>query len=398
MKKSLLVTIVLLLLTIAANAQLQVDTAGRVGIMTTTIPNRPHKLTVGSHNFFNYNASMGIASSPEVSSNTNVGVLGVLSANSNYSSDKNYGVLGIVNCMNNTHGRNYGISGMIGPLGSHYGGAGIYGTTSTYYYDIPTNITGDYAGYFVGPVNVTNFVTAPSLFTESDSRLADNITSLGERDLSGKVTLENVLNMDVVEYNLKSRLNEVIPEDIAPERADEVRKSYEFVKKEDEKMTSRRHFGIDARELQKVYPDLVLEGEDGYLSVNYSELVPLLIRSIQALKQELDEVKGEKAGARKAAQASGMNTSMAYKVNKIFQNSPNPFKENTVIRFHLADGVKDAAVCIFDMSGKLLKKLPVSSGMGSVSVNGYELGEGMFLYSLLVDGQEVDTKRMILSK
>lgn len=61
MKKSLLVTIVLLLLTIAANAQLQVDTAGRVGIMTTTIPNQPHKLTVGSHTFFNNNASMALS-------------------------------------------------------------------------------------------------------------------------------------------------------------------------------------------------------------------------------------------------------------------------------------------------------------------------------------------------
>lgn len=395
MKKSLLVTIVMLLVTTAANAQLLVDTAGRVGIMTTMIPNQPHKLTVGSHTFFNNNASMGIASSPEVTSNTNVGILGVLSASSNYSSDRNYGVLGIVDCMNNTHGRNYGISGMIGPLGSHYGGAGVYGTTSTYYYSYPTNIYGDYAGYFEGPVKVTGNLITPNMYTLSDGGLSENIVST---DVSGRATLENVLNMDVVEYNLKSRLSEDIPDDVDPARAEEVRKSYEFVKKEEKKMTSRRHFGVDAQELQKVYPDLVLEGEDGYLSVNYSELVPLLIRSIQALKQELDEVKGEKAGARKAAQASGMNTSMAYKVNKIFQNSPNPFKENTVIRFHLADGVKDADVCIFDMSGKLLKKLPVSSGMGSVSVNGYELGEGMFLYSLLVDGQEVDTKRMILSK
>jgi len=50
------------------------------------------------------------------------------------------------------------------------------------------------------------------------------------------------------------------------------------------------------------------------------------------------------------------------------------------------------------MSGKMLKKLPVSSGMVSVTINGYELGEGMFLYSLLVNGLEIDTKRMILSK
>ena len=83
---------------------------------------------------------------------------------------------------------------------------------------------------------------------------------------------------------------------------------------------------------------------------------------------------------------------------KLYQNNPNPFKEQTVIRFKLADNVQEAAICIFDMTGKTIKKLPISSGMESVSVGGYELGEGMFLYSLVVNGKEIDTKRMIISK
>jgi hypothetical protein len=64
----------------------------------------------------------------------------------------------------------------------------------------------------------------------------------------------------------------------------------------------------------------------------------------------------------------------------------------------LADDATNAAICIFDMSGKMLKKLPVSSGMTSVSINGWELGEGMFLYTLIVNGREIDTKRMIMTK
>lgn len=55
-------------------------------------------------------------------------------------------------------------------------------------------------------------------------------------------------------------------------------------------MTSKRHFGVDTKELQNIYTDLELEGQDGYLSVNYLEMVPLIIRSIQELKQELDEL------------------------------------------------------------------------------------------------------------
>ena len=37
-------------------------------------------------------------------------------------------------------------------------------------------------------------------------------------------------------------------------------------------------------------------------------------------------------------------------------------------------------------------------GHGSVQVNGLSLNAGMYLYSLVVDGRVVDTKRMILTK
>lgn len=394
MKKSILLSFLLLFLTITANAQLKVDATGKVGIQTT-ITNLQPRLTVG--NITPSDASAGIASSPEVMNKNNIGVEGAVNANSSYTNDRNYGVLGIVSSMNNTHGKNYGVSGMIGPLGVglYYGGAGVYGTNSTYYYSAPTNIQGEYAGYFVGPVNVTNYLTAPSMFTLADSRLFNNLESLDTRDNSGQTTLENVLNMNVVEYNLKSRLSEEMPKNIAPEEIENVQKSFEVLKREEQKITTRRHFGVDAEELQKIYPDLVLEGQDGYLSVNYSELVPLLIRSIQVLKQELEEVKS-KSNARRAS--TKIDSSVAGNGNVLYQNTPNPFKEQSIIRFKLAEDTKDASICIFDMTGKPLKKLPLSSGMDSVSVGGYELGEGMFLYSLIVNGLEIDTKKMMITK
>ena len=62
------------------------------------------------------------------------------------------------------------------------------------------------------------------------------------------------------------------------------------------------HYGLIAQELQEIYPDLVIEGQDGYLGVNYVELVPILIRSIQELKQELDDVKDGGRGIRERKQ------------------------------------------------------------------------------------------------
>jgi hypothetical protein len=393
MRRSILLSF-LFFLALSASAQLRVNSDGNVGIRAQA--NTNSSLTVGTN--VGSNVSLGIISSPQVKNKNNIGVEGVVSANSSYTNDRNYGVLGIITALNNTHGRNYGLSGMLGLANSQsYNGAGVYGTNSTYYYSYPTNIQGLYAGYFEGPVYASGNVTACSVLIPNYSRLCDNLISLSDRDDNGKATLENVLNMNVVEYNLKSRLSDEMPDDTDPEKAEEVRKSYEFLKKEDKEMTSRRHFGVDAEELKNLYPDLVQEGQDGSLSVNYPEIVPLLIRSIQALKQELDEVKSTRPQARRSGPSTAMDASSA-SGNILYQNHPNPFKEQTVIRFKLAADAKDASVCIFDMTGKTLKKLPVSSGMENVSIGSYELGEGMFFYSLIVNGQEIDTKRMIISK
>ena len=130
--------------------------------------------------------------------------------------------------------------------------------------------------------------------------------------------------------------------------------------------------------------------------------MPILIRSIQELKAELDYVKGNSSRmeARSASleeETTDVLSSTIHR-NVLYQNTPNPFKEQTVIRFKLADNVQNASICIFDMTGKMLKKLPISSDMESVSIGGYELGEGMFLYSMIINGQMIDTKRMVISK
>lgn len=283
----------MMLLATVSRAQLLVNMGQKVGIGTETEDFQPI-LMVGDHGLFVdtcYN--IGIGASPDVMNNNNIGILGITHSNSIYSFQLNCGVLGIVEATNSQHGRNYGLCGMINPPANstYYGGAGVYATNYDYYYSSPTNIQGAYAAYFVGNVVSTGNLTVNSMYTTCDPQLSDNIVSLSGMRNSGTSTLENLLGMDIIEYNLKPRLKDEIPEDVTPEKAEELRKELEHLKQEEQKMTARRHFGIDARDLQQVYPDLVLEGEDGSLSVNYLEMVPLVIRSIQELKQQLDEVK-----------------------------------------------------------------------------------------------------------
>lgn len=399
MKNLILSFILLFASVIIANAQLRVDSAGHVNIASSSSCLTPN-LTVGyTSNGVNPNVCIAIAARPTVNDNKhNVAIKGSVDADQSFISDKNFGVVGITS-INPNHGHNYGVGGMINfsSTNSNSGGAGIYGTNYSYLYDYPINLQGLYSAYFYGSVYLNGHTTALELYTPADERLTENVESMARNGDGGMQTLDNLLRLNVLEYNTKKPTRERTQEEIS-EMSDEMRASYEMMKKDEEKMASRLHFGLSAQELQEIYPNLVMEGQDGYLAVNYIELVPLLIRSIQALKQELDELKSDDGSKYNTPQTTDVEALNTKSKCMLYQNIPNPFREKTVIRFHLTNDVKDASICIFDMSGKLLKKLPVSKGMESVSVNGYELGEGMFLYSLVVNGQEFDTKRMILSE
>jgi len=51
------------------------------------------------------------------------------------------------------------------------------------------------------------------------------------------------------------------------------------------------------------------------------------------------------------------------------------------------------------LQGKQIKQINIEErGNGSVIINGYELTPGMYMYTLIVDGKEIDTKKMILTE
>jgi hypothetical protein len=50
------------------------------------------------------------------------------------------------------------------------------------------------------------------------------------------------------------------------------------------------------------------------------------------------------------------------------------------------------------MQGKMLQKINASTGQNIVMIQGSRLQAGMYLFSLIADEQEVDTKRMILNE
>ena len=47
-------------------------------------------------------------------------------------------------------------------------------------------------------------------------------------------------------------------------------------------------YGVIAQELQKEFPDLVERDTDGFLTVNYIQLIPILLQAIKELNTKVD--------------------------------------------------------------------------------------------------------------
>jgi hypothetical protein len=66
---------------------------------------------------------------------------------------------------------------------------------------------------------------------------------------------------------------------------------------------------------------------------------------------------------------------------------------------YLPSTVSKAMLYLYNMQGEQIKSFDINErGNTLVTIEGYPLKAGMYLYTLVADGKEVDTKKMILTK
>ena len=112
-----------------------------------------------------------------------------------------------------------------------------------------------------GNIKASGTITASqSISCSSDVRFKKNISPL-----TG--ALDNVSKLRGVTYNWK--------QDEFPER----------------NFNTDLQIGVIAQEVEAVYPQLVVTGKDGYKSVDYSRLTPILLEAIKELKTENNDLK-----------------------------------------------------------------------------------------------------------
>ena len=406
MKKNLVLAILMAFSAFSAQAQFEVDSLGRVSILPAVNGWKP-TLKIGNSTDYgagvniknvgqHYNlevtrtlydtASVGILVNMENLYNKTTALHCSAQGGSNVSPYV-YGVSTDVTAGINTIGVfgkafNYG-------SGSNISAVGVYGTSQNIS-EASISYPGHYGGYFNGNVRVVSgsiygtLVTPATISGGGSTQGVSVITS--DRD-GGEGVTGKLAQVQAIQFLRDKR-------DIGDDLTDEERKEKEL-----DPRPSTIQYGLAADQLKEVYPELVYEDKEGNVSINYIEIIPLLVQSINELSSELAELKGTSSKKAKAKTTAIEDAADDMDQVRMDQNKPNPFSGSTVITLSIPKKAKQAAIYIYDLSGKQVESVPVEErGKTNITFYASNLSAGMYIYSLVVDGQVKVTRRMMVSE
>lgn len=281
------------------------------------------------------------------------------------------------------------------PVGSGYGSIG---TSSNYWSDLYSN----------------RIYAREHPYITSDERSKTNIERISDENILSQLDL-----LKPVRYNLKQEGNKDLSQADSKMSANMLDSDFAQVKaihdRREAEYCSRKQYGFVAQELAQVFPDIVsLDEETGMYSVQYTALIPVLVEAVQQLKSEnealrkkVDLVDGFISGRLRGAEwdnktfvgeREGSKSSIV--APHLFSNKPNPFSSKTIVDYWVPSGVESAYVAVTDLSGRLLKSYPCTDFdcRASVEISSEGLADGIYLYSLVVDNEEISTFKMVVKR
>lgn len=122
--------------------------------------------------------------------------------------------------------------------------------------------TGASTGTLIMRINGSGALSAASYTNFSDKRLKTNIKQLGINDL------EKINSINIYSYNFNKTASA----------------EYEIG------LDNKLHYGVIAQELELIFPELITEEPNGIKTVNYVELVPILIEYTKSLSNRVQQL------------------------------------------------------------------------------------------------------------
>jgi hypothetical protein len=206
----------------------------------------------------------------------------------------------------------------------------------------------------------------------SDKRLKENIHSIDS-------ALQKLMLLNPIKYDLIQQIPDSVPGSMK-----------DFIKAD-----CKNRLGFIAQDVQKVFPQSVhKEPKTGYYGISTMDLIPVLVKAIQEQQIQIKALEDKLSSVtRKKNNVNDPNIAF------LKQNYPNPFNTITQINYFLPKNSNNASIFIYDLQGLQKRMIKLTeTGEGGIVINGSELKAGMYFYTLVVDNQEVDTKKMILTE
>ena len=246
-----------------------------------------------------------------------------------------------------------------------------------------------------------DIATGGTLRLSSDERLKSDIKTITS-------SLENLKKLEGVSFKMKKfkKINSGIELENVTDPVkykmlqDEIAMSEDSIPEDD-------RYGFIAQDLQKIYPELVDEDEDGFLNIDYIGIIPILVEAFKEqqiiigdLEERILSIEENCCGAslKSASFTTDTESLLSENVAVLNQNIPNPFSHETRISCIMPDQYSSAYIYVYNMQGTQLERHQISGkGEQSITISGSSFTPGMYLYSLIIDGKEIDTKRMILT-
>ena len=431
MKKTILFA-VMMMAVLSANAQLKVDSIGRVGVGSISSGatlnvhgNQYNAINCTSyfadnvHNgIYNYTASRlnggvcGIysrAMGELVSDGSTVGIRG--EAIRTESSGLCIGVWGHNDARSNSLNRGIGVLGCINKTFHAY----LIDTLYAGYFNGLTKVqgnlivTGNIRGSLLGAAASPSPISQGDLTEGRSAPMMSNaLKGLSANTYYHELTDEMIRAMNA--DNTQSRVLPLDEENLSDEEIlameeATINSNNEVAQLElssmEKQILTKQHYGLDADQLEEVFPDLVYENEDGTKSINYVEMVPILVQAINELSAKVETMEGsntaKKVVTRGTANVDGTEENLV--LLSLGQNKPNPFGTTTSIEVSIPDDVQKAFIYVYDLQGKKVDQMDITAhGKQTIQLDASTLCDGMYLYSLIADGKVVETRRMIVEK
>ncbi len=245
--------------------------------------------------------------------------------------------------------------------------------------------------------------TKYGLIQSSDSVCKENITSLPS-------TLNKIQSLHGVSFDYKESDNTNVNDSVNT-RATTLSSntSMSDIQRQMELEKSRKRIGLIAQDVEKVYPEAVRTQIDGTKGILYTDLVAVLVEGIkeltsqsEALQQQVETLQQkvellESGQIQNPKQDKSKKSSKLIQDAQLYQNTPNPFNQETEIAYRIPNEVM-ASINIYNLNGQELKSYPLTDTNGYITIAASELIPGIYIYSLIINNQEIDSKRMILTK